>query len=376
MRRLPEPAFPFRRALKCCEATHFESFSGCAEPAVPTAAATEAVAPDVDVLEAAKARFRPENLTKDSSKRFVCHSCSFRTKFWSLMDKHSRVHTGEKPFECSHPGCGFRAAQKFSVKRHERIHTQPPRVEAPPIAPVPEDGAGNLRFSKRLATAAEKQADEDAELDVAPLGFAVTGLAQAAAQNAVRAVPAVMRGKRLRTDGSMHGSDVAPYRGKGARLELPAAAAPLSRNLQAAPFTPEYPRVGGPYSRPSGGAQLAIPGLYPCHQGGMVLPPAPGGFGGQPWGLRWLGPPSTQFTGFGADAAPPRSVPMIPSQCYDARGLQYVTADAFVPGVPRYRSGEALRCPCGGVCVAARGYFGGSPQPFRVCTCASCFRRR
>lgn len=46
----------------------------------------------------------------------VCRFCrkSFLCK--THLDRHERIHTGEKPFACPH--CQYRASQKGSVKRH------------------------------------------------------------------------------------------------------------------------------------------------------------------------------------------------------------------------------------------------------------------
>ena len=52
-----------------------------------------------------------------------CEQCEFSSSRASAMKTHMRVHTGEKPFECDVPGCGYRCSQKNNLKKHERVHS-------------------------------------------------------------------------------------------------------------------------------------------------------------------------------------------------------------------------------------------------------------
>lgn len=52
-------------------------------------------------------------LVPDCNKKF--QSC------WSLT-RHTRTHTGEKPFRCSSEGCGKEFIEKCALRRHEQTH--------------------------------------------------------------------------------------------------------------------------------------------------------------------------------------------------------------------------------------------------------------
>lgn len=68
------------------------------------------------------------HLLNGTSIGFVCSwkDCSrdglpFKAKY--KLINHIRVHTGEKPFNCSHPGCGKSFARAENLKIHVRTHT-------------------------------------------------------------------------------------------------------------------------------------------------------------------------------------------------------------------------------------------------------------
>ncbi|XP_045583203.1 longitudinals lacking protein, isoforms H/M/V isoform X5 [Procambarus clarkii] len=58
---------------------------------------------------------------KEAKKIYSCLYCPYRASQKGKLQRHIRVHTGEKPFACSF--CSYRAAQDSVLKHHIRIHT-------------------------------------------------------------------------------------------------------------------------------------------------------------------------------------------------------------------------------------------------------------
>ncbi|KAF2404351.1 hypothetical protein EJ06DRAFT_198547 [Trichodelitschia bisporula] len=55
-----------------------------------------------------------------SQDRYVCVTCKKAFSRPSSLRIHNHSHTGEKPFACSHKGCGKRFSVRSNAKRHER----------------------------------------------------------------------------------------------------------------------------------------------------------------------------------------------------------------------------------------------------------------
>ncbi|KAJ7764230.1 hypothetical protein B0H16DRAFT_1310739 [Mycena metata] len=53
---------------------------------------------------------------QDPRKRFPCPDCDKAFTTRSHLERHSHVHTGEKSFKCSFPGCEMKCSRQDNLQ--------------------------------------------------------------------------------------------------------------------------------------------------------------------------------------------------------------------------------------------------------------------
>jgi len=99
----------------------------------------------VDLNELAYQRSKYQLPDKDSPSipRFECSHCNRVLSTKQSLIEHSYIHTGEKPYKCSEPGCSHVFRQSSQLSYHKRIHLELKKVteqkEPVPALPRQED---------------------------------------------------------------------------------------------------------------------------------------------------------------------------------------------------------------------------------------------
>ena len=65
-------------------------------------------------------------------KGFECNQCTYKTGRSSDLSRHVKaVHEKLTPFQCSFPGCNYKASQRADFQRHRLTHETDPSVRRP-----------------------------------------------------------------------------------------------------------------------------------------------------------------------------------------------------------------------------------------------------
>ncbi|GFT79484.1 zinc finger protein 407 [Trichonephila clavipes] len=70
--------------------------------------------------------FRSKNINVESklilkNRKFLCDKCPYIGKSFNQLTRHSRSHSGEKPYKC--PYCSYSSSLSSQLVRHKRLHT-------------------------------------------------------------------------------------------------------------------------------------------------------------------------------------------------------------------------------------------------------------
>ncbi|KAF8586785.1 hypothetical protein K439DRAFT_918912 [Ramaria rubella] len=65
---------------------------------------------------------RPSGDNDHAHRNHVCEECGSRFDRPNALEIHMRIHTKERPYLCSHPGCDKAFTVRSNLTRHERTH--------------------------------------------------------------------------------------------------------------------------------------------------------------------------------------------------------------------------------------------------------------
>lgn len=97
---------------------------------------------DLNDLDDNKSKSRLPFKDSTGTVRFECQHCNRILSTKQSLIEHSYIHTGEKPYKCSEPGCNHVFRQSSQLSYHKRIHLELKKVTEPkePIQMPPRLG--------------------------------------------------------------------------------------------------------------------------------------------------------------------------------------------------------------------------------------------
>ena len=67
--------------------------------------------------------FKKHMISHTDEKHHTCHICGKQFKQKGNLNLHISRHAGVKPFKCEHPGCGYSFFDQYKLKNHMDVHT-------------------------------------------------------------------------------------------------------------------------------------------------------------------------------------------------------------------------------------------------------------